>query len=85
MTRLADGEIENARRGHHISVEQPRTLAPNIMKAKKKPIARDEADYGGDTAPRRRVEDNEPAGRKDGVKVGSGRLDRRQAEYDGVL
>ena len=46
---------------------------PNIMKAKKKPIAdKTPADYGVDIAPRLQVlKTTEPAGRKSGVKVGS--------------
>jgi electron transfer flavoprotein beta subunit len=46
---------------------------PNIMKAKKKPIAdKTPADYGVDVAPRLKVlKTTEPAGRKAGVKVGS--------------
>jgi electron transfer flavoprotein beta subunit len=46
---------------------------PNIMKAKKKPIAeKTPADYGVDVAPRLKVVTTvEPPGRKSGVKVGS--------------
>ncbi len=44
---------------------------PNIMKAKKKPIAdKSPGDYGVDVAPRLEVvKTSEPSGRKAGVKV----------------
>ena len=57
-----------------LRLNEPRYASlPNIMKAKKKPIAdRSPADYGVDVAPRLKVlKTVEPAGRKAGVKVAS--------------
>jgi electron transfer flavoprotein beta subunit len=57
-----------------LRLNEPRYASlPNIMKAKKKPIAMKKvADLGVDPAPRLRVlKTVEPAGRKAGVKVGS--------------
>src|ERR1700723_4525197 len=53
-------------------LNEPRYASlPNIMKAKKKPIAdKTAADYGVDTAPRLEIlKTSEPPGRKGGVKV----------------
>jgi len=57
-----------------LRLNEPRYASlPNIMKAKKKPIAdKTPADYGVDIAPRLQVlKTTEPPGRKSGVKVGS--------------
>ncbi len=57
-----------------LRLNEPRYASlPNIMKAKKKPIAMKKiADYGIDPAPRLRVlKTTEPPSRKAGVKVGS--------------
>ena len=57
-----------------LRLNEPRYASlPNIMKAKKKPIAEKiPADYGVDVAPRLKVlKTTEPAGRKAGVKLGS--------------
>ena len=57
-----------------LRLNEPRYASlPNIMKAKKKPVAeKTPADYGVDATPRLTVlETREPAGRKAGVKVGS--------------
>ena len=57
-----------------LRLNEPRYASlPNIMKAKKKPIAEKSAgDYGVDPAPRLKVVKTvEPGGRKAGVKVGS--------------
>jgi electron transfer flavoprotein beta subunit len=57
-----------------LRLNEPRYASlPNIMKAKKKPIAdRSPADYGVDVVPRLKVlKTVEPAGRKAGVKVAS--------------
>ncbi|MGQ3671901.1 electron transfer flavoprotein subunit beta/FixA family protein [Xanthobacter sp. TB0136] len=57
-----------------LRLNEPRYASlPNIMKAKKKPLAeKAPADYGVDVAPRLQVlKTAEPAGRKAGVKVGS--------------
>jgi electron transfer flavoprotein beta subunit len=57
-----------------LRLNEPRYASlPNIMKAKKKPIAeKTPADYGVDIAPRLKVlKTTEPATRKAGVKVGS--------------
>ena len=57
-----------------LRLNEPRYASlPNIMKAKKKPIAdKTPADYGVDTAPRLEVlKTGAPPGRKAGVKVGS--------------
>ncbi len=57
-----------------LRLNEPRYASlPNIMKAKKKPIAiKPVADYGVDPSPRLKVlKTTEPAGRKAGVKVAS--------------
>ena len=57
-----------------LRLNEPRYASlPNIMKAKKKPIAeKTPADYGVDVAPRLKVlKTTEPSGRKAGVKVKS--------------
>ncbi len=57
-----------------LRLNEPRYASlPNIMKAKKKPIAdKTPADYGVDVAPRLNVlKTTEPPTRKAGVKVGS--------------
>jgi electron transfer flavoprotein beta subunit len=57
-----------------LRLNEPRYASlPNIMKAKKKPIAeKTPADYGVDVAPRLKVlKTTEPPTRKAGVKVGS--------------
>ncbi len=57
-----------------LRLNEPRYASlPNIMKAKKKPIAeKTPSDYGVDVAPRLKVlKTTEPAGRKAGVKLGS--------------
>jgi electron transfer flavoprotein beta subunit len=57
-----------------LRLNEPRYASlPNIMKAKKKPIAdKTPADYGVDVAPRLKVlKTVEPPGRKAGVKVAS--------------
>ncbi|MBU2957698.1 electron transfer flavoprotein subunit beta/FixA family protein [Paracoccus sp. 1_MG-2023] len=57
-----------------LRLNEPRYASlPNIMKAKKKPVAeKTAADYGVDTTPRLQVvATEEPAGRAAGVKVGS--------------
>jgi electron transfer flavoprotein beta subunit len=57
-----------------LRLNEPRYASlPNIMKAKKKPIAdKTPADYGVDIAPRLQVlKTTEPPGRKSGAKVGS--------------
>jgi electron transfer flavoprotein beta subunit len=57
-----------------LRLNEPRYASlPNIMKAKKKPIAdKTPADYGVDTAPRLEVlKTGDPPGRKAGAKVGS--------------
>ena len=57
-----------------LRLNEPRYASlPNIMKAKKKPIAeKSPADFGVDVAPRLKVlKTVEPAGRKGGIRVGS--------------
>src|ERR1019366_1596291 len=57
-----------------LRLNEPRYASlPNIMKAKKKPIAdKTPADYGVDITPRLQVlKTTEPPGRKSGAKVGS--------------
>jgi electron transfer flavoprotein beta subunit len=57
-----------------LRLNEPRYASlPNIMKAKKKPVAeRTAADYGVDTTPRLKViATEEPASREAGIKVGS--------------
>ncbi len=72
-----------------LRLNEPRYASlPNIMKAKKKPVAeKAPADYGVDVAPRLAVlETREPAGRKAGVKVGSvAELVAKLADEAGVI
>lgn len=80
VTREVDGGLQTVKlKGPAIittdlRLNEPRYASlPNIMKAKKKPIAdKTPADYGVDTAPRLEVvKTTEPSGRKAGVKVKS--------------
>src|ERR1700716_2411203 len=80
VTREVDGGLQTVKlKGPAIvttdlRLNEPRYASlPNIMKAKKKPIAdKTPADYGVDTAPRLEVlKTGDPPGRKAGVKVGS--------------
>jgi electron transfer flavoprotein beta subunit len=72
-----------------LRLNEPRYASlPNIMKAKKKPIAdKTPADYGVDVAPRLEVvKTTEPSGRKSGVKVKSvGELVEKLKNEAGVL
>src|SRR6266498_3390731 len=78
VTREVDGGLQTVKlKGPAIvttdlRLNEPRYASlPNIMKAKKKPIAdKSPADYGVDVAPRLEVlKTTEPSGRKAGVKV----------------
>src|SRR3954469_9019601 len=78
VTREVDGGLQTVKlKGPAIvttdlRLNEPRYASlPNIMKAKKKPIAdKTPADYGVDVAPRLEVvKTTEPSGRKSGVKV----------------
>src|SRR6478609_1568928 len=78
VTREVDGGLQTVKlKGPAIvttdlRLNEPRYASlPNIMKAKKKPIAdKSPADYGVDVAPRLEVvKTSEPSGRKAGVKV----------------
>ncbi|RYE52887.1 MAG: electron transfer flavoprotein subunit beta/FixA family protein [Rhizobiaceae bacterium] len=78
VTREVDGGLQTVKlKGPAIvttdlRLNEPRYASlPNIMKAKKKPIAdKTAADYSVDLTPRHEiVKTNEPAGRKAGVKV----------------
>jgi electron transfer flavoprotein beta subunit len=78
VTREVDGGLQTVKlKGPAIvttdlRLNEPRYASlPNIMKAKKKPIAdKTPADYGVDTAPRLEVlKTTEPSGRKAGAKV----------------
>jgi electron transfer flavoprotein beta subunit len=80
VTREVDGGLQTVKLKmpavvtSDLRLNEPRYASlPNIMKAKKKPIAeKTAADYGVDPAPRLKVlKTAEPAGRKAGVKVGS--------------
>jgi electron transfer flavoprotein beta subunit len=80
VTREVDGGLQTVKLKAPVIVttdlrlNEPRYASlPNIMKAKKKPIAdKTPADYGVDIAPRLQVlKTTEPPGRKSGVKVGS--------------
>ena len=80
VTREVDGGLETiaiklpAVVTTDLRLNEPRYASlPNIMKAKKKPIAeKTPADYGVDVAPRLKVlKTAEPSGRKAGVKVKS--------------
>lgn len=78
VTREVDGGLQTVKlKGPAIvttdlRLNEPRYASlPNIMKAKKKPIAdKTAADYGVDLTPRHEIiKTNEPAGRKAGIKV----------------
>src|SRR5437879_7497854 len=78
VTREVDGGLQTVRLKlpaivtTDLRLNEPRYASlPNIMKAKKKPIAdKTPADYGVDIAPRLEViKTSEPSGRKSGVKV----------------
>ena len=80
VTREVDGGLQTVKLkapaivSTDLRLNEPRYASlPNIMKAKKKPIAeKTPADYGVDVAPRLKVVTTvEPPGRKSGVKVGS--------------
>jgi electron transfer flavoprotein beta subunit len=80
ITREVDGGLQTVKLKAPVIVttdlrlNEPRYASlPNIMKAKKKPIAdKTPADYGVDIKPRLQVvKTTEPPGRKSGVKVGS--------------
>ena len=80
VTREVDGGLQTVKlKGPAIvttdlRLNEPRYASlPNIMKAKKKPIAeKTAADYGVDPSPRHEIlKTAEPAGRKAGVKVAS--------------
>jgi electron transfer flavoprotein beta subunit len=80
VTREVDGGLQTVKLKApaivttDLRLNEPRYASlPNIMKAKKKPIAeKSPADYGVDVAPRLKVVTTvEPPGRKSGVKVGS--------------
>jgi electron transfer flavoprotein beta subunit len=80
VTREVDGGLQTVKLKApaivttDLRLNEPRYASlPNIMKAKKKPIAeKTPADYGVDVAPRLKVVTTvEPPGRKSGVKVGS--------------
>src|SRR5438445_9583274 len=78
VTREVDGGLQTVKLKipaivtTDLRLNEPRYASlPNIMKAKKKPIAdKTPADYGVDVAPRLEViKTSEPSGRKSGVKV----------------
>jgi electron transfer flavoprotein beta subunit len=80
VTREVDGGLQTVKLKApaivttDLRLNEPRYASlPNIMKAKKKPIAeKSPSDYGVDVAPRLKVVTTvEPPGRKSGVKVGS--------------
>jgi electron transfer flavoprotein beta subunit len=80
VTREVDGGLQTVKLKApaivttDLRLNEPRYASlPNIMKAKKKPIAeKSPADYGVDVTPRLQVVTTaEPPGRKSGVKVGS--------------
>ncbi len=80
VTREIDGGLQTVRLNTpaivttDLRLNEPRYASlPNIMKAKKKPLAeKAPGDYGVDVSPRLQVlKTAEPAGRKAGVKVGS--------------
>ena len=80
VTREVDGGLQTVKLSTpaivttDLRLNEPRYASlPNIMKAKKKPIAeKAPADYGVDVAPRLKVlKTAEPSGRKAGVKVKS--------------
>src|SRR6202522_1564364 len=80
VTREVDGGLQTVKLKlpaivtTDLRLNEPRDASlPNIMKAKKKPIAeKTPADFGVDVTPRLEVlKTSEPPGRKSGVKVGS--------------
>jgi electron transfer flavoprotein beta subunit len=80
VTREVDGGLQTVKLKApaivttDLRLNEPRYASlPNIMKAKKKPIAdKTPADYGVDITPRLEIlKTSEPPGRKAGVKVGS--------------
>ncbi len=80
VTREVDGGLQTVKLKApaivttDLRLNEPRYASlPNIMKAKKKPIAeKSPADYGVDVVPRLKVVTTvDPPGRKSGVKVGS--------------
>src|ERR1700678_2467816 len=80
VTREVDGGLQTVKLKlpeivtTDLGLNEPRDASlPNIMKAKKKPIAeKTPADFGVDVTPRLEVlKTSEPPGRKSGVKVGS--------------
>ena len=80
VTREVDGGLQTVKLKSpaivttDLRLNEPRYASlPNIMKAKKKPIAdKAPADFGVDVAPRLEIlKTGEPPGRKAGVKVGS--------------
>src|SRR3984885_5241533 len=80
VTREVDGGLQTVKLKTpaivttDLRLNEPRYASlPNIMKAKKKPIAdKTPADFGVDVTPRLEVlKTSEPPGRKSGVKVGS--------------
>jgi electron transfer flavoprotein beta subunit len=95
VTREVDGGLQTVKlKGPAIvttdlRLNEPRYASlPNIMKAKKKPIAdKSAADYGVDVAPRLEVvKTAEPSGRKAGVKVKTvGELVEKLKNEAGVL
>jgi len=95
VTREVDGGLQTVKlKGPAIvttdlRLNEPRYASlPNIMKAKKKPIAdKSPADYGVDVAPRLEVvKTTEPSGRKAGVKVKTvGELVEKLKNEAGVL
>src|SRR3954467_4165427 len=95
VTREVDGGLQTVKlKGPaiittHLRLNEPRYASlPNIMKAKKKPIAdKAPADYGVDVAPRLEViKTAEPSGRKAGVKVKTvGELVEKLKNEAGVL
>jgi len=95
VTREVDGGLQTVKlKGPAIvttdlRLNEPRYASlPNIMKAKKKPIAdKSPGDYGVDVAPRLEVvKTTEPSGRKAGVKVKTvGELVEKLKNEAGVL
>jgi electron transfer flavoprotein beta subunit len=80
VTREVDGGLQTVKLNSpavvtaDLRLNEPRYASlPNIMKAKKKPIAdKTPADYGVDPTPRLKIlKTTDPAGRKAGVKVAS--------------
>ena len=95
VTREVDGGLQTVKLKApaivttDLRLNEPRYASlPNIMKAKKKPIAdKTPADYGVDVTPRLQVVTTaEPPGRKSGVKVGSvGELVAKLKDEAGIL